>query len=375
DAFNLFVFLEISSLSTYVLVAMGGHLDRRALTAAYNYLVLGTIGATFFVIGVGFLYMATGTLNMMDMAERLRPLSDTSVARAGFAFIVIGLGLKAAMFPLHSWLPNAYAFSPSFVTAFLASTATKVAFYALVRFLYTVFGPAFTFQGSTLVWLLGPLAVLGMLAASFQAVFQNDARRLLALSSVAQVGYMLLGLSLGTAAGLAAGLLHLFNHAVMKGTLFMALGAMGARMGVVRVRELAGMGRVMPFTTAAFAVGGLTLIGVPLTAGFVSKWYLLSAALERGWWWAAVAIAFSSILAFIYVGRMLEAAYMRSPPERAGAPAPRARAPMSMLVPMWILAVACIWFGVDASFPTDIACRAAASVLPGEEVCLGGGAP
>ena len=140
DAFNVFVFLEVSSISTYVLVAMGASRDRRALTSAYNYLILGSIGATFFVIGLGFMYMETGTLNMADMGRILRDLDGGSrVAGVGFAFIIIGLGLKLAMFPLHMWLPGAYANAPSFVTVFLASTATKAALYLMLRFAFTVF--------------------------------------------------------------------------------------------------------------------------------------------------------------------------------------------------------------------------------------------
>ena len=135
DAFNVFVFLEVSSISTYVLVAMGAARDRRALSAAYNYLILGSIGATFFVIGIGFLYMETGTLNMADMARILADLDGGSrVAKVAFGFIIIGLGLKLAMFPLHTWLPGAYAYAPTPVTAFLASTATKAALYLLLRF-------------------------------------------------------------------------------------------------------------------------------------------------------------------------------------------------------------------------------------------------
>jgi multicomponent Na+:H+ antiporter subunit D len=369
DAFNLFVFLEISSLSTYVLVAMGWRRDRRALTAAYNYLILGTIGATFYVIGVGFLYMATGTLNFADIAERLGPVADTSTVRAGFAFIVIGLGLKLAMFPLHVWLPNAYAFAPSFVTAFLASTATKVAFYALVRFLFSVFDPSFDFQGVSLLYLLAPLALAAMLIASVQAVFQDDVRRLFAYSSVAQVGYMLTGLAMGGALGLTAGLLHLFNHAMMKGALFMALGAVSMRLGVTRVDQLAGLGRVMPFTFAALTVAGLSLIGVPLTAGFISKWYLLKAALANGWWWAVVAIAISSVLALVYVGRVLEAAYLRPPPEHEGRALSVRPIPLAMMAALWTLVIANVWFGVDAGFTSQAACRAANAVLAVGDAC------
>src|SRR3972149_5873173 len=138
DAFNLFVFLEISSLSTYVLIALGR--DRRALMAGYQYLIMGTIGATFFVIGVGLLYLETGTLNMADMAARLPRGTAARPVLAALAFITVGISLKLALFPLHLWLPNAYAYAPSAVTAFIAATATKVSVYVLLRFYYSVFG-------------------------------------------------------------------------------------------------------------------------------------------------------------------------------------------------------------------------------------------
>ncbi len=362
DAFNLFVFLEISSLSTYVLVAMGARQDRRALTAAYNYLVLGTIGATFFVIGVGFLYIATGTLNLADMARLLPPLTDTTTVRAGYAFIFIGLGLKAAMFPLHTWLPNAYAFAPSFITVFLAATATKAAIYALIRFLFTVFDSRYAFEEVTLAWLLAPLAAAGMILASLQACVQTDAKRILAYSSVAQVGYMLLGVATATTAGVAAGLLHLFNHALMKGALFMALGAVALRLNARTVSDLAGLGRRMPVTFAALTIGGLSLMGVPLTAGFISKLYLFAAVIDRGWWWAVAVIAVSSVLAFFYVGRILEAAYLRAPSAAAEA-AGAARTPVTLLIPLLVLAGANIWFGVDAGWLESLARGAAEAVL------------
>ena len=136
DAFNVFVFLEISSLSTYALVASGAWRNKRALTAAYNYLIMGTVGATFFVIGIGMLYMITGTLNMADLAMRIAEHGDSRTLRMGFVFIFVGIGLKLAMFPLHLWLPNAYSFAPSAVTSFIAATATKVAVYVLLRFMF-----------------------------------------------------------------------------------------------------------------------------------------------------------------------------------------------------------------------------------------------
>lgn len=363
DAFNVFVFLEISSLSIYALVAMGARRDRRALTASYNYLIMGTIGATFFVIGVGFLYMATGTLNMADIAVRLQGLEGDRTVQAGFAFIVVGLGLKLAMFPLHTWLPNAYSYAPTVVTAFLAATATKVAYYTLLRFTFGVFDPEFGFAGLSMLWIVAPLGVAGMVIASTQAVFQSDVRRLFAYSSVAQVGYMLLGAGIGTAAGLSAGVLHMFNHALMKGLIFIALGAIWIGVGATRVAELRGLGRTMPFTAAALTVGGLSLVGVPGTAGFVSKWALLVAALEQGWWWAVVALAISSVLAFFYVGRVLEMMYLNPPPQTDGVPVPRRVASVWALIPMGVLAVANIVFGLWADLPVRLANAAAEAAL------------
>ncbi len=369
DAFNVFVFLEISSIATYVLVSMGAERDRRAYVAAFNYLVMGTIGATFFVIGVGLLYMASGTLNMADIAMHIHGHSDNRVVRAAFAFIVIGLGLKMAMFPLHTWLPSAYARAPSMVGVFLASTATKVAFYAMVRFIFSVFTPGSPFEGAVFDLVLAPMAVAAMIICSVQALYQINIRRLLAYSSIAQLGYMLLGLSMGSIAGVAAGLLHLFNHALMKGALFMGVGKASLRQGVTNVQDLRGLGKTMPLTAASFTVAGLSLIGVPLTAGFVSKYYLVVAALERGWWWAVAALIVSSVLAIFYIGKMLETMYLHEPPKitKSKKTAPQAPAKTSLLAlgPLMLMAAANIYFFFDASLPKGLADAAAKALLGG----------
>ncbi len=359
DAFNVFVFLEISSLSTYALVAMGR--NRKALTAAFQYLVMGTIGATFFLIGVGLLYMMTGTLNMADLAERLQPLHGTRPVLAAYAFIVVGMALKFALFPLHLWLPNAYAFAPSAVTAFLAATATKVALYILLRFTFTIFGAEFAFGAQPMSLLLFVPALLAIFAGSIVAIFQENAKRLLAYSSVAQIGYMVLAISLATTAGLSAGIVHLFNHALMKGALFLALGCVFYSIGSVAIRDMAGIAKEMPFTMAAFVMAGLSLIGVPLTAGFISKWLLLRAAFELGLWWLALLIVASSLLAIIYVWRVIEVAYFHPRPD--GRVAAR-EAPLSLLLPTWILALANLYFGVETSVPVGLA-RSAAIALFG----------
>jgi len=357
DAFNLFVFLEISSLSSYVLIAMGA--DRRALTAAFQYLIMGTIGATFILIGVGLLYALTGTLNMLDLAQRLPEVADSRTARTGFAFLTVGLGLKIALFPLHLWLPNAYAFAPSAVSAFLAATATKVAVYVLLRFVFSVFGVEFALGAMPLAIGLAVLGSIAVLSASTVAIFQQNLKRMLAYSSVAQVGYLALGVSLATPTGLTATLLHLFNHALMKGALFVALGCIAWRIGSSRLQDFAGLGYRMPWTMGVFMIGGLSLIGIPLTAGFISKWYLVLAALEKGWWPVVVVIIAGSLLAIIYIWRVVEKVYLARP----SAQSTTAEAPASMLVPAWLLAIANVYFGLHTDLSVGIATRAAAGLF------------
>ncbi|MEL6365166.1 MAG: monovalent cation/H+ antiporter subunit D family protein [Pseudomonadota bacterium] len=362
DAFNVFVFLEISSLSTYALVAMGGRHDRRALHSAYNYLVMGTIGATFFVIGVGLLYAATGTLNMADMHDKLAGM-ETRVVEAGFAFIVVGIGLKLAMFPLHLWLPNAYAHAPSAVSAFIAATSTKVAVYVIVRFLFTVFYTDSSFEQAALSYVILPLGVVGMFAASLVAVFQSDVKRMLAYSSVAQIGYMLLGIGLGSVDGVSAALVHLVNHALMKAALFMAVGAVMLRLGSRHCDAFAGLAKRMPWTAAAFIISGLSLIGVPATVGFISKWQLLKASFGGDAAWAGFLIVASSLLAVIYIGRIIELMVLREPPTEGPHAKPVAEAPLEMLLPMWALVAANVYFGLNTELTASLAMRAAEALF------------
>lgn len=357
DVFNVFVFLEISSLSAYALIALGR--DRRALTASYQYLIMGSVGATFIVIGIGLLYVMTGTLNMADLAQILPELEPNRTIPVAFTFLTVGITLKLALFPLHLWLPNAYTYAPSAVTAFIASTATKVAVYLLLRFFFTIFGASFSFGEMQLDKVLMPLALVAILTMSIVAIYQDNVKRLLAYSSVAQIGYMVLGISLASALGLTAGILHLFNHALMKGALFMAMGCVMYRVGSVRIERMNGLGRAMPWTMAAFVAGGLSIIGVPLTVGFISKWYLIQAALEQGLWPVAVVVLVGSLLAVVYVWKVVEVAYFRD----LDADVDIREAPLSMLIATWVLVLANFWFGIDASATTGVARRAAEVLL------------
>jgi len=358
DLFNVFVFLEISALSSYVLIGMGR--DRRALPAAFRYLVMGTIGATFILIGIGLLYMMTGTLNMADMAARLEPVHTTRTVLVAFAFLTVGIFLKIAVFPLHLWLPNAYAYAPSVVTAFLASTATKVAVYVLLRCFLTVFGVKFSFETMPLGVLLMPLSIVAIISASIVAIFQNDIKRMLAYSSVAQIGYMTLGISFANVSGLTGGIVHLMNHGLIKCGMFLAMGCVALRIGSVHIHEMRGLGRRMPFTMAAFVLGGLGLIGVPMTAGFISKWYLMVAALQTGSYVVAVAVLLGSLLAVVYVWRVVEVAYFQEPPEGCDEVK---EAPWSMLVPTWAVLLAMVYFGLSSEWTAGVAETAATNLL------------
>jgi len=362
DAFNVFVFLEISSLSTYVMIALGR--DRRALLAAYQYLIVGTIGATFYVLGVGILYSLTGSLNMVDISSRLGELGFQPPVLAAVAFLFVGISLKLALFPLHSWLPGAYAYAPSFATAFLAASATKVAVYLLVRYFFSVFSVSQIFEGLPVSEILIVLSVAGMIGASLVAVFQEDVKRMLAYSSVAQIGYMTLGIGLANKQGLTGGIVHLFNHAITKAALFLAVGAIVYRMKTCKIDDFAGLGRRMPLTMGVFVLAGLSIIGTPGTAGFVSKWFLAVGALEEGWWWLVAIVMVSSLISVVYIGRVIEIAWFRE----AKPIADNAREPpASMLLPMLFLAGCVVYFGFATSMSAGYASKAAAHLLGAEQ--------
>ena len=360
DAFNIFVFMEISSLASYVLIAGGP--DRRALPAVFKYLIMGTIGATFYLIGVGLIYMMTGTLNLADMEARIGGVTDINPILVAAGFITIGLALKAAVFPLHVWLPNAYTHAPHMVTVFLAACATKVAIYVLIRFDFFVFQANLPGHQLQFSLFLLPLALLGILVASSVAMFEGHLKRLLAVSSVAQIGYIMLGASFLSQAGLVASFAHMFNHALAKGGLFLAVACLAVHYRDLRLDQLAGAARTMPLTAAAFVVCGLSLIGIPGTAGFISKWLLIGAALERGSLaFVLVAIILvSSLMALVYIWRVVETLYFRPAVVEAGG---AGEAPLQLLLVTWVVALANIGFGLFPQFPLALSSAAAELLL------------
>ncbi|MGW0735149.1 proton-conducting transporter transmembrane domain-containing protein [Streptomyces sp. NPDC002851] len=379
DAFNAFVFLEISSLSMYALIAMGRR--RRALLASFRYLVLGSVGALFLLLGIGLAYAVTGTLNMADLTERLTGSHGNRAVQAAVVLVFVGLAVKMAVFPLHAWLPAAYGEAPSAVNTFVAAVGTKVAIYVFCRFAFTVFGASLVFGAMPLDRIGLLLAVLGMMVGSAAACFQNDLRYVLAWSSVAQIGFIVAGVCLATSTGVSAAYLHMITHAVTKAALFATAGLLLLRLGSVRLSALAGLGRRMPWTFAAFVVAGLGLIGVPPSAGFVSKWALVAAMVERGQWLVLAAMLASSLIAVVYVGRIVEVAWFREPREPREPRAPRepqeartgagaeagagaaGRPPASMVAAIWFLVLLSLYFGIDPTLPAHLADAAAEALL------------
>ncbi|MEC7092946.1 MAG: proton-conducting transporter membrane subunit [Pseudomonadota bacterium] len=360
DAFNLFVFLEISALSSVILIALGAGRDRRALIAGYNYLIIGAVGATFYVVGVGFIYAVTGSLNMVDLAERIPAVPQTTVVAVGFGFMMAGILVKAAIFPVHIWLPAAYAFAPSAVSSLLAAIATKASLYVLARVVFDVFAGVPDLTALALHYALIPLALGGIFIGTVLAIYENDIKKLLAFSSVAQIGYIALGFAVATTAGVAAGFVHIGNHALIKGGLFVAVGIYAVALGRrINLDQMVGLGRRMPITTTAFLICGLSLIGLPLTAGFISKIYLVRALLQADMIMVLVLVMASSALSVAYLWKIVEVLWQK------GAETAAVRETPALYLPLWILALANIWFGVAPAPLVDAAMRAAMQLTGG----------
>ena len=345
DLFNIYVFLEMASLASYGLTAAKGKLDD--LNAAYQYLLLGTLGAVFLLLGIGYLYVLGGTLNLSDLSARIPALLDTKAGLAALVFTSVGLLFKSAIFPLHLWLPRVYTYTPSPIAALFSAIGSKVALYLLMRLYFDVFGGStFSANLGNIFLLLGSLSIL---FGSFVACRQEYLKRMMAYSSIAQLGYIVVAIGLLSAAGLGAALIHLFNHAIIKCMLFLALGSVVYRMGDCTIAELRGLSKQMPLTTAALVVGGLGLIGIPLTSGFISKWYLIAAALEADAWHIVVVVLAGSLLGLVYVWRFIEAAYFEK-----GTAVSVKEAPLSMNISIYVLAAITIYTGIQPAWLTEI---------------------
>ena len=302
DLFNLFVQIELASLSAYALVATGG---RGAPRAGLTYLIIGSFGASVYLAGVGFLYAATGTLNMADVAERLA-VADPRLVLVGGVLMVAGLGVKMALFPLHMWMPAAYALSPSVSASLMAPLVTKVSAYALVRVVFWVFGGGALAADRVLLDMVAVAGAAAIVAGGVMALLQTDLRRLLAYSSVGQMGLVALGAGVANAPGMTGAVLHIANDALMKGALFLAAGIALLRFGVREVSDLSRLRGRAPWTSAVVAVAGLSLIGIPPLGGFFGKWYVLNGTLADGRWALTAAFVVGSLATVGYVLRLIE---------------------------------------------------------------------
>lgn len=307
DVFNLYVFLEITSLSAYCLISLGGS---RGVVSAYRYMLVGTIAATFYLLGIGILYATTGTLNMGDMSNILNEGGHDGAMLVAMCFLIPAFGIKMALFPFHGWQPSAYTHAEPGSRPLVTGVMGKVPALAMFRFFYCIYGTDFRFFRIALM-LLGILSVIGMIYGSLMAMGQNDIRKILAYSSVAQIGYISLGFAIGTPIALAGSFLHMLGHAFMKGGLFFCTGAIRYKYGTVDINEFGRIYKKMPLTCGLLVVAALSMIGIPPTAGFFSKWYLaLGAAGQHEWIYIAV-LVLSSLLNAVYFFRLIEKVFIR----------------------------------------------------------------
>jgi multicomponent Na+:H+ antiporter subunit D len=351
DLFNMYVLYEVASLTTYALIASAGG---RALRASYTYLIMGSIGICFYLLGVGFLYSVTGSLNMRDVSLLLPPLYGSKVVQAAFVFFFTGLSIKTGLFPLHIWKPDAYTYAPSTISVIISAAMSTVTVYAIIRIIYSVFTLEFirSYVGVdiTICW----IAAIGIVAGSVLAIVQHNLKRMLAYSSISQMGYFVLGIGLSPISswGLLGAVAHLSNHTIMKGCLFMAAGAFIYKYGLWDIRDFEGLGKKMPYASAAFTLAAISMIGVPPSAGFVTKLFLILAALHSTEVFLSYAYVFvavillSSLLNIVYFWRVIERMYFVKAEEALNGGVQEGDAPLSMLMPMVLLAALCMVVGM-----------------------------
>ncbi|QTA85720.1 monovalent cation/H+ antiporter subunit D family protein [Desulfonema magnum] len=345
DAFNLYVLLEIASLTGYALIGIG---KDRAPLASLNYLFMGTIGASLYLLGVGYLYLVTGSLNMADLAALLPQIYDSKVVLLAFVFCLTGLFVKMAFFPLHAWLPNAYSYSPSCASSLIAPLTTKVMIYVMIRIVLSVFTPEFSFASlkisNAIVW----LAVFAIIMGSLFALSQKSLKKMLSYVVIAEVGYMVGGFWLGNRPGMTGAILHIVNDAMMTLCVFLAAGTILYKTKGDSFDDLKGLFKKMPFSMTAFVIGALSIIGVPPTCGFFSKWYLISGGIAAGHYGFVAALLFSSLANVVLFFRLIEICYYEpfADHHHEKEESSLDEAPATMLIPLLMTAILLIVLGI-----------------------------
>ena len=298
DLFNLFVAFEVMLVASYVLITLEG--GAQQVRAGMTYVVVSLVASVLFVTAVGLVYAATGTVNMADAAERLQELPEGLRLALGLTLLVV-FGVKAAVFPLFSWLPDSYPTAPSPVTAVFAGLLTKVGVYAILRTQTLLFPDSAATSRVLLV-----LAVLTMVVGILGALVQDDLKRLLSFTIVSHIGYMLFGLGLASVAGLAGAVIYTVHHIVVQTTLFLVAGLVERRAGTSSLRRSGGLQSVAPLLAALYLLPALSLAGIPPLSGFVAKLGLLQAGLDDGGSLALTAVAaavLTSLLTLYAMGR------------------------------------------------------------------------
>jgi multicomponent Na+:H+ antiporter subunit D len=359
DLFNLFVFMELASVSSYALVAAGG--GRLAALAAFKYLVAGAVSSVLILFSIGVLHSLTGSLNMADVTGRLTASGAVGPAILALSGFTAGFMVKAALFPLHLWLPDAHASAPSPVSAILSGLVVNIGILGWLRIL-PVFKGLDPFALEVVYEVLAWLGATAIIAGALAALFQQDVKLMLAYSTVSNIGYIMLGLGLANPVAATGATLHVLNHALIKSTLFLSAGALIRQTGFRTLHDLRGVGRVMPWTGLALSVGVLAIVGLPPTAGFLGKWYIVLGALEAGRPGFAVVLLAGALLISFYYARILNAFFFR-PPTQEQMLSVR-EAPASMVLPVLLLAALCVLGGLFGRWPVSLLAPAVQQ-LPG----------
>lgn len=343
DLFNMYVFMEILSITSCSIISIKRRKEN--YLASLRYLLLSTIGSLSVLLGIALLYMVTGHLNMLEASKTIAhvwQLYPTNILVA-IGFMLTGMAMKAAVFPLHIWLPDAHSSAPTPSSALLSGVVVKVYVFTVIKILFRVLGINIV-TSLNIPTFIAYFAAIGIIMGSIFAIGQKDIKRMLAYSSVAQIGYIFLGLGLGTAQGLGAALFHVISHGLMKSALFLSAGAIIYKKGKRDIRELDGIGYEMPVTMGVFTVAALGMIGIPGISGFMSKIYLSFAVLEAGKPIYLIIILLSSLLNSFYYLPIIIAAFLKEGKERKNIMALE-KIPKRMLFPMVCIGLACIIMG------------------------------
>jgi multicomponent Na+:H+ antiporter subunit D len=337
DMFNLFVFLEIASVASYALVAFGT--EKHELEAAFKYAVMSAVGSLFILLAIVFLYSYTSTLNMADMANILAQKGGGDIAIIVSVFFLMGFGLKAALVPFHAWLPDAHPSAPAPISAMLSGVLIKsLGVYALCRVFYNVIGINSTVSEIFLV-----LGTLSMVIGVFLAVGQWDFKRLLAYHSISQIGYVILGIGIGTPLGIIGALFHLFNHSVFKSLLFLNSGAVEYATGTRDLKEMGGLAQKMPVTGTTSLIASMSIAGIPPFNGFWSKLIIIIACVQAGRYGYAMWAVIASVLTLASFMKVMKYAFFDRIKERWNEVK---EVPFFMKLSMSLLAIICIVGGV-----------------------------